>query len=553
MLAAACAPFLLLALVVLSAGHAGAVEVDFGLRGEVGYEDNVFGTAQNKRDDVVLRGQPSLRIREREGVVSWEFRYSPWFRYFVDHDEVSGWSHDVFGEAVWRITPALRLRVSERFSRVDSLGRFFEDVAEEGIPEAEAGDVPDFDLRTRRSKLNRLSGALTWDVSPTQTLTFQTSWSLNRFDREQRGDNDLLRAEVRYLQIVTERSSLGGGVSASQSEVDSITGGAASRSRFYNLFGSWQYALDPTTFLSVSAGPAWVRPERLGTPAAVVFEDRQRFPLRQEDGEIRFIAASSCPTREGVRVFGADCAAIPVALRPEEAAFFLSQRVDLELLGEIPSPASGSLTFFADATLTKRWERWLAQLSYRRQEATTSGLFGASTVADVVSASLTWQAALRWDIAFNAAWVRREQATELLTGAVQVAPRSILLDCETVGEVVPDTILRRGGCFPSSTVVVFPPFGEIPFPLGDEIPRPQTVSGVAQSVGVRTFTVKRDVESQQIFLGLSSRYRLSKNLRLVGNVSYSRQRFDADFLTRGTASRFRASVGIQYDFDTIHF
>jgi hypothetical protein len=526
----------LLALLILSSGRAGAAEVEFSVAGDAVYEDNVFGTPEEKNDDVVLRFRPGVQAQEREGVVSWRFGYQPSFRYYTQLSEVTGWTHDVFGQLEWRIAPTLSLRVSERFSRVDSLNRFRDDLADEGVPPGEVADVPDFEFRSRSAKLNRFSGALTWAISPTQNLTASAGWNLDEFE-ELRGDNELIRGALQYVQTVTARNSFGGGIAVSQNEVESIVGGPASTSRFYNVFGTWIHVLEPTTTFSISIGPTWIEPEQFGDPV-LLFEDRALFPLRRQAGRTRFVDASSCPSQGGFQVLGPECQAIDVDLFPVEELFFGSQAVDLPVLGEVPSSGGGQLTYFANAVLTKRWERWSAQLSYQRQEAPSSGL-GASTVADVLSGSLSWQPGPRWNVAFTATWVRREQITELLTARVQVSGTDVLLPCPGVQDP-----FGIEGCY----------FAE-PTPGGFNfirVPgRPQTVRGVAQTVGIRTFTVRQDLETQDIFLRLNASYRLLRNLRLIGSVTYSRST-GAEAFFPGSTDRFRASVGIQYFFDPIH-
>ncbi len=74
-----------------------------------------------------------------------------------------------------------------------------------------------------------------------------------------------------------------------------------------------------------------------------------------------------------------------------------SIRTDLELAGPVPSGSDSSLTYFANLSLSKRWEQWSGTISYRRQQSDSSGL-GSSTVADIVSGVLEWRPSPRWQL-----------------------------------------------------------------------------------------------------------------------------------------------------------
>jgi hypothetical protein len=83
------------------------------------------------------------------------------------------------------------------------------------------------------------------------------------------------------------------------------------------------------------------------------------------------------------------------------------------------------ITYFANASLTKRWTPTLvSSLAYVRQDDTASGIDGGATI-DAVTLSTSWQIADRWEAAMRADWTLRESATSGARQFVTVVSQTI--------------------------------------------------------------------------------------------------------------------------------
>jgi len=504
---------------------AAAVDLNLSTRGEVSYESNVFGSAQNEVDDEVLRFRPRAELIDRDGDLTWRFFYQPSYRYFRDTSSVRGWDHDLSGNFEWRISPTWTLEASDRFARVDSLSRFIDQSGPDFGDAVLDSSALDFEAMSRRTKRNRFDGTLTWQMAADKTWILGVDHNVNR------GDNQLLRTTLQYIQQVSARNALGGGFSFSQNDVGSRTDAPDRQSRFYNLFGTWRHVFDPTLEFSVSAGPTLVdgdEPQSLPDDIVAL-----QIPVRREMGQPFLVDASTCPVVDGVPVLSPDCellreGSLPSGqvrsgqLSPAEANALEQGLVLLSRETSQLSSGGAELNFFANASVTKRWETWLAELAYRRQESTSSG-FGSSTIADIVSLRVSWTPSQRWDFDLFGAWTRRDQATDTIQTFVRV---------EEVGVVLPCNQFFLGFCVAPN--------------------RPLLLEGAARNAGFRALQVTRNIETVTYAMRLRARYKLRKNVYLIGRFTWTRQEVKDDLLERGNVDRFVTSFGVEYRFDPIH-
>ena len=227
-------------------------------------------------------------------------------------------------------------------------------------------------------------------------LTLTLGHNLIDFDREERSDRQTLSALGHYQQTISRRDQLGGGVSYRRSSYDASSVRESQSTDFYNVFGSWVHQFDETLELSVAAGPTWVKGDDQDNIVAVA-PNQLLYPLLSIDGENRLVRATSCSRDEGTLILTADCDVIDQNLTPAQENAVRSIRTDLELVGPVPSGSDSSLTYFANLSLSKRWEQWSGTISYRRQQSDSSGL-GSSTVADILSGVLEWRPSPRWQL-----------------------------------------------------------------------------------------------------------------------------------------------------------
>jgi hypothetical protein len=501
---------------------ASAQELTLGVNAGTGYDSNVFANKNNEEDDFSFRIGPHANLEDHEGKLQWDLTLRPAYDYTIDVRERRGWTYLADGELSWQLSPTTRLDVLDRFGRYRSLTTFNEVVtAGEGD---EIVDVTQTAFRTERNIRNSVNATLTHNLSPARMLIFDVGHNLVDFSREERADRDTVFVTGRYQQVVTRRNTLGGGASFRRSSYDASTTRRSQSTDFYNVFASWQHQFDDTLSLSAAAGPTWVVGDDQDS-SATVLEDRFTYPITAVAGENRLFDASSCPTEDGFLILTTECDTIdeslPFVVYQGEVRTLFDPEVlelwnpnqDLRLEGSIPSTSKNSLTYFANVTLSKRWEQWTGTLTYRRQQSDSSGL-GSSTVADVLSGVLNWRPSPRWRFSLRASLTRQNQATEGVQTVVAVRP----VDLSTS---VPGLVGGFGPAF----------------------------SDVVQSFALRAIKVDQKAEVVTLWLRFNVRYRITRRTTLVGDIIYWDQNTDSTF--GRDYDRFRVNLGVEYRWEPI--
>jgi hypothetical protein len=228
-----------------------------------------------------------------------------------------------------------------------------------------------------------------------------------------------------------------------------------------------------------------------------------------QDGLPLALDPSTCPMENGFRYLAASCETFSPPFVPS-----LARRQEVASLAFPDDAQSRSrVTYFADVSLRKNWEQWTARLSYRRQDDSSGA--GFSSIADIVSGSLSWEPSPRWLFSFSAAWIRQEQAGESFLPVVQVSPGAA------------DGIVLLG------------------------IPLSATATRIAEATAIREIEFDNEFEQTQITLSFRTRYRLTRRVSIVSRLVFV-DRDENRNLGRGIDySRFRGAIGVFYEFDPI--
>jgi len=485
---------------------AAAQELTLGI-GATGNFYNRTGGADSDHE-YTFRISPNALLEDDQGELRWKLRYHPDYERFVNDSESSGFTHRVEGDMTWQINPATSLRVSDSFGFYDSVTRYNEVVSEgEGN---EVVEVVDTGFRDDTSIRNTLSATLIRALTPSQSLSFRLGHYLLDYDREARVDRETLSAAANYNHMVSQRNTLGAGVSYRRSSLEGGSDRTSQSTDFYNLFATWNHSFDETLQLSVALGPTWVVGEDRDTRSDL--RDRLTFPVLNDAGDRKLVRASSCPTEDGTLILTAECDLIDVNLSSvlftQEVLSIWNPTRDLHLVGSAPSSSNESLTYFANIRLNKSWERWSGSLAYVRQQSNSSGL-GSSAVADILSGFLDWKPSPRWHSSLKASLTRQTSATKGIGTVVVVE---------------------------STDVNIF----------GAQF------TDVAESVGIRAVEVEQDIEYLTFWTRLDVRYRVTKRTTVFGSVSYWHQERDGIVTnTLGNYDRYRVDFGVRYTFDPI--
>jgi hypothetical protein len=480
-----------------------AQELTLGVDAEGAYDTNVFAVHTDEVDDGSIRVIPHAALEDHEGELRWKLRYRPYYDYYADTHEARGWSHLAVGKLSWQVNPSTRVEVSDRFGYFRSVNQFNEVVT---LGEAdEVVDVTQVAFGPNRNTRNTVEAGLTHKLTPTQMLVFEMGHNLIDYSREETADRQTLFAMGRYEQTISRRNTLGGGVSFRRSSLDSTPNRRSQSTDFYNLFGSWRHRFDETLELAVAAGPTWVRSDDQDN-VVTVLNNQFLYPLVKAQGESRLVRAGSCPTEDGVLFLSSGCSAHSGDLTAVEESVLRSSLTNLRLSGSVPSGSDDALTFFANVTLSKRWEQWTGSISYRRQQSDSTGV-GTSTVADIVTGVLDWKPSPRWNATLRVAYTIQSQANESVQSVIAVRPV-------------------------------------------DVTPVSRTFFGAAQSFALRAIEVDQDVDIDTLWVRLGVRYRVTERTTLYSNAIYWDQSSDVDSSWRDY-ERFRVSVGVEYRFEPI--
>lgn len=485
-------------------GAAGAEELVLGFDGGVGYESNVLGGPSGE-GDFRLRASPSVRLRDGDGPLIWDLSYRPSYEYFATVGEESGWDHFVNGFASWDVTPRTNVVARGSFIRVSSLQALEDEVLV-------GGDVvADSDFGNRRTKRYLASTTLNHRFSATQSAFlsgryFNTERDLSR-NVEGFGVNSGWR------RALSARTSIGLDASFTRQEISGALATDATRSSdFYNVSGVFLHRFDPTLELSLSIGPSWVEQD---APDAEIPESFvvPLFPLIPNDaGDLRPVRLDTCPEDGGQRFLASGCEALDVELSNQVVGLLRSIGTVVPASGDLGNQSQGSLTYFAQAVLVKRWRQVDASLYYRRTTADSAAQeLGSSSVVDIVGLNVRWEPKKRWDVVLNASWNRQESATDLSLPTIALGECSpFLLFCAAV-------------------------------------------PGAGISVAVAPFQVDNEVEVVQYRVFGRVSYRVNENWRLYFAASYFNQDRNAGDVTLTETDRYTVSVGFSYFFDPIYF
>jgi hypothetical protein len=436
---------------LLLPGVSSGADVRLALAGSTEYDDNVFRSESNKKDDVVFRVTPQVNIVEDREKLNYSVGYMLPYEVGVQYtDAINDFNHLVNANFRYRATPQTEIFGSDSFYYVEGLFRQQQDATD-----PEVGDLGDDRARVLDNYVElgvghyftpRLSGSLTVNQGIYDT------------DQQARSNTLSFGAVASGAYQLTERHQLGSGFSYSRQMFDDTFNRAGSDTDYYNLFGSWKWTFDETTTFEIQAGPALIHSSQ-DDPSATL-EDQPPIPYQENGRQLGFpndddaIIVSlfqNCPVVDGDTLLfdpaGRTCA-LQQLVRPINNATIdaITGAAPITLTYPVGAEPQGvtdtRVTYFANATLTKRWTPTLASsLSYVRREDTASGIDGGA-VLDAVMLTSTWRISERWDASVRSDWTLRQSATEGARQYVIVTPQAVPGLVGNVAAFVPDGLTQ---------------------------------------------------------------------------------------------------------------
>jgi hypothetical protein len=353
------------------------------------------------------------------GDVPWRLRYSPGYQMFVSNQGLDSWRHRASGSFEYPFSRATTFSANGDFTRAIR-STLVSDVTE-------SPDRLELQETDEQIDIGSLGIGLSHRLSPRWGATANARYGFTNYHQADRSDFESAMAGAILTYRVTSRQSLGGGISLSrqvvlEADVQTAQGDIETSSeqetRFASVFGSWDYKLNSLWSVYMRAGPTFIDsdlqnqstepvlglnvPTSRGRPLDArscprIFEG----PTFEQTGEA-YVVAPSCGTLSGLVVGGS----------PIEYSF--SNPEELENQG-------GSNTLFGGFGISRRGERTRFSLSYNRSASENFG-GRTSTVADVLSSSLNWEPAPRWNVDARASYSVQTQATEAFLPSLVVVP-----------------------------------------------------------------------------------------------------------------------------------
>jgi hypothetical protein len=500
-----------------------------GLAGAVEYDDNIFRSDSNKKDDVVFRITPKIRFIEDEGKFHWDLSYRvPWEK-AVMTSRVDGFSHLLNADASHQISEQTRAFLTNRFTYSDSVNRF--------TTIDEAGATPT--VGTFRSPVTRNNATLGVQHSFTPRLMGNLAFSHRLFETDlaNRSDNMVYVGNTNLQYALDTRHKIGGGAALTFQDFEASNNGRApaSQTLFFNMYASWSWALDETTSFSITGGPTYVNTDYDAAPVIITGQPLVPYFEDLSTGIVYVNQVTDCDPEgtipaDSLLGLCPGYAELDPNIDPEapdpglEAARAAAAQADIDTikaadavdLMSLNGGGSGSSTwtFFGEVSLNRRWTPTLvSSLTYRRTDSTASGI-GSATL-DLVSLVTTWQLSELWKLQVRGDFTHRESVT----------PSQQYL-----------TVVDDAG------------------PGGEEIDLTSNPSyELAHSNAYTVRTVENNLDTDRWSVGMRMERRLTKHIRASLRYRYNEQTSSYD--TAGSRSDFGnhlVTLGVQYDFDRWH-
>ena len=446
--------FVLLGL--LCPGIAWGADVRLSLSGAVEYDDNVTRAEDSKEDDVIFRVTPQVRVVEDREKLNYSVGYMLPYEVGVSHGSINDLNQFVDANVRYRATPQTELFLNNSFYYVRGL--FSQD---EVLTNPSTGDVGDERNRILQNDV-AIGGRHMFSPRLSGTLVAKNGvYDTNQYARS----NVLSVGALASTQYqLTPQHGVGGGFSYSRQMFQDTFNRPSSDTDFYNLFGSWEWLFDETTSFEIQAGPAIIHSSQDAAPAIV---NLRTIPFSENnDGSVTIFQNDvGSPTQQCPEVrqriggtptdfdvlfnnAGVTCPQILIPAGDPAVALIMDEAtnptiaVPYVLGGEPTSITDTRVTYFANASLTKRWSPNVASsLGYTRQENGASGIDGGA-VLDAVTLTNTWRISERWDASFRADWTQRKSATEgariLVVPGTTAVPGLGTLPVATNGQLLQD-------------------------------------------------------------------------------------------------------------------
>lgn len=513
---------------ILASVPARAAEVVLGAEASADWDNNIANTIP-ATSDFSFRLAPTLRLREVRGDLTYDLYYRPRYQIYTRFHELNEWEHLVNGRLSYRIGPTTKVSLANQFYRFSNTTQQVEQIVDQNLL-ATSALITTFGPEL--ANLNSVSGSIEHSFAPLWFGKIDLSNDYYDPDPKVRANSSSTVAQGSLLYGITRLDRIGGGLSATFQEFSSTEFQQESSTNYYQVFASWNHEFSPTWSFDVQAGPTWVDPSPPSQESFATLPFGE-YPTSTVNGRASVIGIAACPpdangdrflfdcritdpTAQTFPVGGIDVTGDGVAdavLASPTLAEITSTGARVPTSGQVTSGGS-SLTYFAAATMTKRWTETIdTSIRYTRNAASTASN-GVATIVDVVTATANWRPSPLWTFQLTGLYTHRSESSEGASG------QALLV-------------------------------GPSPGVISDSLGTPLATLPITRIIGVRfqNGLSKRDID--QYAAGLRADYRITKNLSTFARSHYFYQQSKIRGISAFDSSydSYTFELGLRYEFD----
>lgn len=433
------------------AGVAKAVDLDLSMTTTVGYDDNVFRTDKDTKDDASFRFGPTVRVRDETSDLSYNVSYNPVYEKFVTWTDADDLSHFVHGALEYQLSDQTLLSLSENFRFAQSLNRG-PLIANKDATGTDIEPIPETEVQHDDVYWNTASASVIHDFSAHTQGEFTLSQAYFDSERDNTSKNNSLSGFANVMHSLTARDQLGVGGGVDWQRFDGVRGQPQSDTFIFRLIGSWIHNFGQDTELIVRVGPAVIYTDQnngrttsedlyphfvvngltigdaydaLGLKVPTQLFDLNGVTLNAFDplspNSVLIPDVSNCQDTafvSGQPVFDqsncsfnvvVDSAAFPGVV----TAITTAPRINLNYVSSNAGESDTEVTVFGEVSISHHWFPELSsRVSYSRSDSGATSL-GSSTVADRAMLETVWTPTRRWDLSVRGDWVQRKSANDI--------------------------------------------------------------------------------------------------------------------------------------------
>lgn len=213
----------LLLVLVGFAGAARAVDVDLSMSSSVGYDNNIFRTDKDTKDDATFRFGPAIRVRDETSKLSYNVSYNPVYEKFVTWTDADAWAHFAHGALDYQLGDRTLMSLSENFRFAQSLNQG-PLVPNQDSTGTDIEFVPDTDVQREDVYLNTAKAILTHNFTAHTQGEFTIKHDYFNSQRNNTSTNNSLSGFANVMTSLTSRDQVGfgGGTTTARPKRSSI-------------------------------------------------------------------------------------------------------------------------------------------------------------------------------------------------------------------------------------------------------------------------------------------------------------------------------------------